>query len=41
MKTAPGSAFKVVQAQVTFGALKVLLDVQEGADQVQTGCAAG
>src|ERR1700682_5145584 len=35
METSPGTAFKVIQAQVVLGALKVLLDMPTGTAQLQ------
>jgi len=36
MKTRPGSAFKVVEAQIILGALEVLFDVPATATELQT-----
>ena len=41
METSPGTAFKVIQAQVVLGALKVLFDVPAGAAQFQAAAFGG
>src|SRR5579863_2291449 len=41
MKPAPGAPFKMVQAQIVFGALEVLLDVPSGTAEAQTACFGG